>query len=88
MKQSEIKPGRWYDTKLGVGPCIDSSGRFPPSVRIHIIGPMPRGVISVTPRDVYREIDDPTPKQEPETVTAPTKAVLPAKPRRGKRVRD
>lgn len=92
MKQSEIKPGHWYDTKLGVGPCIDSAGRFPPSVRIHIVGPMPRGVISLAPRDVYREINDPTlkqePAQEPESVTAPTKVASKAKPRRAKPTRE
>jgi hypothetical protein len=59
MKIGDIKPGRWYETKQGNGPCIRSGGTHPPSVQIEVRNPFPRGRITLSPRDVLREIDPP-----------------------------
>lgn len=37
MKLSDIKVGRTYQTKFGVGVCVQAGGTFPPSVRINIL---------------------------------------------------
>lgn len=51
-----IKVGCWYETNVGVGECVRSGGTFPPSVRIQITAPFPRGLVNVKPRDVFREV--------------------------------
>ncbi len=59
MKTSSIKPGRWYETKLGVGECLRVGGTHPPSVQIRIDLPFPRGSVNLSPRDVYQEVPTP-----------------------------
>lgn len=59
MKAAAIKVGRWYETKLGVGECTAAGGTFPPSVQVRIVAPFPRGTVTLTPRDVVREVDAP-----------------------------
>lgn len=56
MKIKDIKVGRMYQTKLGIGECLTVGGTFPPSVRINIKHPMPLGVMYVQPKDVLHEI--------------------------------
>ena len=63
MKLTSIKVGCWYETTMGVGKCTASGGTFPPSVMIDIVAPLPRGRINFKPRDVTREVPDPTPKE-------------------------
>jgi hypothetical protein len=36
-------------------------GTFPPSVRVRIVAPFPRGLVNVPPRDVLQEVDPPAP---------------------------
>ena len=57
MKISSIKVGGWYETKSGTGQVVAAGGTFPPSVRIRIVAPFPRGEVMVSPRDVLRKLD-------------------------------
>lgn len=56
MTLKSIKVGRWYETNVGIGQAERVGGTFPPSVRMRIVGPVPRGVVNVRPRDVIREL--------------------------------
>lgn len=57
MKLSAIKIHAWVETKMGIGQVQRVGGTFPPSVRVLITKPFPRGVVSVSPRDIVRELD-------------------------------
>lgn len=60
MKMKDIKTGHWYQTKAGYGKVLDSTTKYhPPVVRMNIVGPFPRGISFVPPRDVLNEIDPP-----------------------------
>lgn len=59
MKLSAIKPTLWYETKLGIGQCLSTGGTHPPSAQFRIIAPIPRGVVSLAPRDVFSEVEPP-----------------------------
>jgi len=59
MRAKEIKVGGWYETKLGVGECLAIQTSSPPSARMRIERPFPRGVIYVAVRDVLRKVDAP-----------------------------
>ena len=56
MKAKEIRFGRWYETTLGVGECRGIGRTYPPSVRVYIVAPFPRGTVNLPPRDVLREV--------------------------------
>lgn len=58
MQIAKIKVGHWYETKVGVGECVRSGGTHPPSVRMRIVSPFPRGILNVVPRDVIRELSE------------------------------
>lgn len=60
MNKTQIKEGRTYETKVGVGVCLKAGGTFPWTAVIDIKQPFPRGKCNVTPRDVIREIETPT----------------------------
>lgn len=57
MKTKDIKVGRFYETKLGAGECLAIQSSTPPSARMRIDRPFPRGVVYVPVRDVIREIE-------------------------------
>lgn len=59
MRKTEIKQGKWYETKSGVGECLSAGGNFPWSAQIRITHPFPRGTLNVEPRDVLREVPAP-----------------------------
>jgi hypothetical protein len=56
MKIKDIKVGKMYQTNIGIGVCKAVGGTFPPTVKIDIQHPFPRGVVNVKPRDVQHEI--------------------------------
>jgi hypothetical protein len=66
MQLQQIKKGRWYETKLGIGVAESVGGTFPPSVRFHIVAPFPRGVVTMTPRDVLKEVAPPAQPPQPQ----------------------
>jgi hypothetical protein len=45
-----------YQTRLGIGVCVEKPKTFPVTVKINITHPFPRGVVYVVPRDVQHEI--------------------------------
>lgn len=59
MQLKQIKVGKWYETKRGIGECTRSGGTFPPSVQLRITYPLPRGLMNFRPRDVLCETNDP-----------------------------
>lgn len=59
MQLKKIIVGRWYKTKMGLGQCVRAGGTFPVSVQMKIVAPLPRGVVSVVPRDVEEEVEAP-----------------------------
>lgn len=59
MKLNAIQVGRWYETTLGVGECLRVGGTHPPSVKVRIDLPLPRGVQFIAPRDVKKEVPKP-----------------------------
>jgi hypothetical protein len=61
MQLKRIQVGKWYATRAGVGVVEQVGGTFPPSVRLRIVAPFPRGVVNVVPRDVLKEVDPPAP---------------------------
>jgi hypothetical protein len=68
MKRTEIKQGKWYETKQGTGECTSTGGNFPWSAQINVTHPIPRGRVNVEPRDVLREVDAPkSPTSEAKT---------------------
>ena len=56
MKLSKVKVGSWYETKSGVGQCVQRQGWHPPAAKFHIVAPFPRGTTFVAPRDIIREL--------------------------------
>jgi len=61
MTIKAIKIGKWYDTKAGIGECIDNNTitRFSPAVvKIAVRYPIPFGLRMVSPRDVHRQLED------------------------------
>ena len=61
MRATEIKVGRWYSTKHGIGQIEDGPRTFPVSVRVHIYLPFPLGLRCLSPREVLEEIEAPSP---------------------------
>jgi hypothetical protein len=53
----KIKVNEWYSTTMGIGRVARVQEHSPPSVRIMIVAPIPRGEIWVRPRDVQAHID-------------------------------
>lgn len=67
MKITQIKVGKWYETKQGTGVVLAVGGTYPPSVQFSIVRPFPRGKVFLSPRDVIRELDPPAEQEgEPE----------------------
>ena len=64
MKIAQIKRGAWYETTHGVGVVEVVGGTHPPSVKIRITHPLPRGSIFLKPRNFIGECNLPA------TVTA------------------
>jgi len=58
MRLKDIKQGRFYETKMGIGMAIRTGGTHPPSIKMSFqkIG---AGVLYISPRDVLREIEQP-----------------------------
>jgi hypothetical protein len=56
MQIKAIKVGKMYQTRLGIGVCVEKPKTFPVTVKINITHPLPRGVVYVVPRDVEHEI--------------------------------
>ena len=58
MRLKDVKPGRFYETKMGIGMAIRAGGTHPPSIKMSFqkIG---AGVFYLSPRDVLREIEQP-----------------------------
>lgn len=61
MKLKEIKAGRWYETNLGTGKVVEV-GQRGNAIRIHIVGPIPRGIVNLKPRSVICEVPEPQQK--------------------------
>lgn len=59
MPIKSIKVGSWYETTAGIGICEAAGGTHPPSVRINITKPFPKGTIYLSPRDVKAEVIKP-----------------------------
>lgn len=59
MQLKQIKKDHWYETAQGVGQALRVGGTRPPSVRFLIVAPFPRGVVSLHPRDILREVAPP-----------------------------
>lgn len=57
MKLSAVKVGEWYETRSGVGKCVQVGGWHPPAAKFDIVGPFPRGVVFVAPRDILRKLE-------------------------------
>jgi hypothetical protein len=66
MQLRQIQKGKWYETKLGSGISVSVGGKFPPSVQVRIVAPSPRGVVTMTPRDVPKEVDPPSQPPQPQ----------------------
>ncbi len=60
MELKKIKPGRWYETTVGIGECLEAGGTHPPSVKMRILYPFPRGNVYCTPRQILKEVLEPT----------------------------
>ena len=56
MKLKEVKVGAWYETALGFRRCVSVS-RFPPSVGVRVVAPIPRGEVHLCPGQVVAELD-------------------------------
>lgn len=61
MKITDINRGKWYQTTQGIGRAETVGGTRPPSVQITITHPFPRGKVTLSPRDVQHEVEDPNP---------------------------
>lgn len=68
MQLKDIKPGRWYETTLGTGVCVNAGGTHPPCAMIDIRFPIPRGKWNVRPRDVLKQV--PAPEETVDGVSA------------------
>lgn len=72
MNKTQIKEGRTYETKVGIGVCLKAGGCHPWAALIDIKAPFPRGKVNVVARDVIREVETPTLAPTPvDHVTAP-----------------
>jgi hypothetical protein len=58
VKLSAVKVGKWYETKRGVGKCVQAGGWHPPAAKFQIVAPFPLGVVFVTPREIVRELEE------------------------------
>jgi len=56
VKITQIRPGKFYETTLGIGECVRAGRTWPPSAQFRITHPTPRGIVNVKPRDVLREV--------------------------------
>ena len=56
MTIKQIKLGSWVETTVGLGTVERIGGTHPPSVRVHVRAPIPRGIVNVKPRDVLRQL--------------------------------
>lgn len=56
MTIKKLKVGMWVRTRLGDGEVKRVGGTHPPSLRVHIVAPIPRGIVNVVPRDVERAL--------------------------------
>lgn len=56
MNIKSLKTGMWVYTKLGYGAVKRVGGTWPSSVRVTIFAPTPRGEVTMTPRDIEREL--------------------------------
>ena len=74
MNKTQIKEGRTYETKVGIGVCLKAGGTFPWTAVIDIKHPFPRGKCNVQPRDVLREIPTPTVPAPTDHIAAPPRA--------------
>lgn len=59
MQLKKIQVGKWYETTSGIGECVAAGGTHPPSVKLNIHYPLPRGVIFMSPRNVLKEVEKP-----------------------------
>lgn len=62
MNAKSIKKGQWYETRAGVGQCIDTTPRFPAAFKFNMTNPIPgrrKGEVLLVPRDVLREAPTP-----------------------------
>ena len=64
MTIKKIKKDHWYETTHGIGQAVRVGGTFPPSVEVKIVAPFPVGLRVMTPREVLREVPDPTKEGE------------------------
>jgi hypothetical protein len=56
MKLKDVKVGTQYETKFGVGKCLEIDAKnSPPAARFHITRPLPRGLVWIKARDVICE---------------------------------
>ena len=53
MQIKKIKRGLWYETKLGIGQAEVVGGTHPPSVKMTIYAPVPRGTMYLKPAEIY-----------------------------------
>ena len=67
MQLKQIKKGKWYETRSGTGECLSVGGTHPPSCSFNITHPFPRGRLHIVPRDVIREVQPPSLKNENST---------------------
>jgi hypothetical protein len=58
MVIKKIKIGQWYETSLGYGECTKTGGTFPPSCQVRIAWSIPRGTVTMRPRDIIRELSE------------------------------
>ncbi len=56
MNLKSLKIGMWVHTKQGYGAVKRVGGSWPPSVRVSIFAPVPRGLVTMMPRDVVRQL--------------------------------
>lgn len=56
MQAKDIKVGKWYETRVGTGECLDNVRRYPAAYKFNLHGPIFRGFYMVVPRDVLYEV--------------------------------
>ncbi len=59
MQIKKIRVGSWVETTQGNGVVLRVGGTHPPSVRVRIMTPFPRGEVFLRPRDVLNELRAP-----------------------------
>jgi hypothetical protein len=60
MKIDKIVVGTTVETTMGIGKVVRVGGTYPPSVQVEITQPIPRGRVSLRPRDVLRVVPEKT----------------------------